>query len=188
MLRTSYSSYYKKQLAGKFISWKYFKDLSFLTKTSCNTTDNLTNNDEMDLTNNNEMDSSLDNLANKENSGISSPTGDWDSDMILTYDSDMDIEFMFDNAIVDIIENNQGGVENIKDIQNVENCDNQDGEEIVHKTWSLNEEISLIDFYREHPSLFDIKSSDYKKSFKSSILEELADILNRKFTCKTPYN
>lgn len=93
-------------------------------------------------------------------------------------------ETPLENDLTDLVEDAQGAEENNPGIINIESPMNKDGE----NQWSFHDEVTLIDFYKEHPSLFDIKSSDYKKSFKSSILEELGVMLDMKFTRKAKIN
>lgn len=108
------------------------------------------------------------------------------NNFILIYDSDMEIEYMIEkNYNIDEAEGNQP-ISVVQNQQPVEDSQDivEDEEETQSINWSLNEEITLIDFYREHPSLHEVRSSEYKKSFKSSILEELGLMLNKKFTRK----
>lgn len=97
------------------------------------------------------------------------------------YDSDMDIEYCIEDDIL-IVEAEGNQLPTVENVQSAVEDQEHTEEQPKSITWSLNEEITVIDFYREHPSLYDIKTSEYKKSFKSSILDELAEMLDKKFT------
>lgn len=89
-----------------------------------------------------------------------------------------------DDIIGEIIGDRENGAGNNKngDIDDRHNVASKN--ENRGKSWSYDEEETLINFNESYPELWDHKEPDYKKAKKSAILDNLCSQLNFKFLRK----
>lgn len=55
-------------------------------------------------------------------------------------------------------------------------------EDVLKVKWSVEEEIILIDFFHTNPCLWDTKLVSYKSAAKSSLIDDVGVLLNKKFS------
>lgn len=72
----------------------------------------------------------------------------------------------------------------VKDVV-IEVIDNtEEQEEDTEPKWSTEMEVSLIDFFKDNPELWNHKLEDYKKAGKSGLMDTLGEMFDKKFSSK----